>query len=175
LRNKYLETLASTDQQACRGGVRRISLEDLAIKVAAVVAGLELAHAFDPAPADTRYLNVQVGKAVHRLAGGYHRTYAFPGQDAREGTLVLESNRYDPSRGQAVRHLGQMLRERDLVMADHRAALVGLAESALPAEVIGNWTDQRGGSGASKKGGRRRRPYKRLEERGHDRIRLTGL
>ena len=171
LRSKYLE---SVEGGARRATVQRIGADALAIKVAAVVVGLELAHAFDPAPADSYFLEVQIGKAVHRLAGGHHRVFAFPSVDiGRAGTLIVEVNKYDPSRGNGLAHLGRMLREKDLIIEDHRAALVTLIEDSNAANRIANWTDARAMRARVKKGGRRRPPYKRLEEQGHDRVRLT--
>jgi hypothetical protein len=170
---KYLETLRSARQDGPGRALRSLSPDDLAAKLAAVVVGLGLAHDADPAPADRGFLLHQIGKAVHRLAGGYHRTHVYPPEDGRRGAaLVMEINRYDHSRGDALAHLGLMLCDRDLISGNHPAALESLVRANIPAGVIANWTDGRAAGSRVTKGGKRRKPYKRPEERGHRRVRL---
>ena len=153
--------------------LRPMTMDDIALKLAAVVVGLRLAHRFDPAPADEHYLTVQIGKAVHRLAGGFHREWTFeagpPG-----ARLIMERHKYAHSRGRALAILGERLIERDFITgARAHEALVADAKAHIPAGTIANWTDSREMALRTTKGGRRRKPYKRLEERGHDRVRIS--
>lgn len=173
LRAKYT-TPPQDEELASR--VRLISIRELAVKVAAHVVGAQLAHRFDPAPADNHYLDVQIGKVLHRLAGGHHRAWVQeraipvsndPWRSSQRQAYVLEFNKYDPSRGEALRELGHTLRDRDFISAHHASELDELSREIVGQTPIRNWTDRSRPKG--RRGGFKRKPYKTL--RGHNRTR----
>lgn len=182
LRAKYL---LPPEDEARTSRFHRMTPDALAIKIAAVVVGIELAHRHDPAPGDARYLSVQIGKAVHRFAGGHHRAFlseptqsAYDPNDSRtwwrteQRTVITELNKYDGSRGGSVLHLGKKFQERNLINERHAAELAALVQSNVPLCPVENWTDNRALAARPKQGGKRRKPYKPVGQRGHDRERL---
>jgi hypothetical protein len=52
---------------------------------------------------------VQIAKAMHRLASGYHRRWNIPRRDGR--TVPFELHTYPRSSGRVLRHLGGMIEE----------------------------------------------------------------
>src|SRR5690606_22227486 len=53
---------------------RKLSLDQLALEVAAMGLAIELAHALHPAPcSDPRYVETQIGKLLFRRSGGWLR------------------------------------------------------------------------------------------------------
>jgi hypothetical protein len=181
LRAKYL---LPPEDEGRTSNVRRIEAEELAIRLAAVVVGLELAHQYDPAPGDAHFLSVQIGKVVHRLAGGHHRTFTYEASppapnpsDPRtwyrepQPIIITELNKYDGSRGASLLQLGKMLQERNLISERHARELAARIGKCVPVCPIANWTDRRAMEARPAKGGKRRKPYKPVGERGHDRAR----
>ncbi|WP_315742426.1 MULTISPECIES: hypothetical protein [unclassified Bradyrhizobium] len=68
---------------------------------------------------------VQVAKAVHRLASGYHRVW--PQQDKNGRTFRVELHAYARSTGRVLRHIGQMIEERcEWATAKHVAGVMAL-------------------------------------------------
>lgn len=78
------------------------------LRVLAEVLALQTAIRNDPQPDHrTEFRIVQLGKLVHRLAGGSHRKWE---RTTRAGMPnVIELHRYRPSRGRVLRHLGATL------------------------------------------------------------------
>lgn len=68
---------------------------------------------------------VQVAKAVHRLASGYHRRWEFEGNDGK--TRVTELHGYARSTGKVLRFIGEEIdRACEAVAADHVADVLAL-------------------------------------------------
>lgn len=68
---------------------------------------------------------VQVAKAVHRLASGYHRKWEFEGSDGRK--RVTELHGYARSTGRVLRFIGEEIDKAcEAVTADHLADVLAL-------------------------------------------------
>ncbi|MGY4306258.1 hypothetical protein ACVIJ6_003501 [Bradyrhizobium sp. USDA 4369] len=68
---------------------------------------------------------VQVAKAVHRLASGYHRVW--PQQDKNGRTFRIELHAYARSTGRVLRLIGQMIEERcEWATEKHLAGVLAL-------------------------------------------------
>lgn len=68
---------------------------------------------------------VQVAKAVHRLASGYHRQWEFEGNDGR--TRVTELHGYARSTGRVLRFIGEEIDKAcEMVAVDHLADVLAL-------------------------------------------------
>jgi hypothetical protein len=68
---------------------------------------------------------VQVAKAVHRLASGYHRKWEFEGADGRK--RVTELHGYARSTGRVLRFIGEEIDKAcEAVVADHLADVLAL-------------------------------------------------
>lgn len=63
---------------------------------------------------------VQVAKAAHRLASGYHKSWDVPQRDGQ--TARIELHAYPRSSGRVLRHLGEMIERECELVADHHLA-----------------------------------------------------
>jgi hypothetical protein len=80
------------------------------VRLLAIYLGISALIEEDPGSHRVReFRTVQVAKAVHRLASGYHQSWDFPLSDGR--TAPIEVHAYARSTGRVLRHLGRMIEE----------------------------------------------------------------
>lgn len=74
--------------------------------VLAIWGSVALRHRYDPQPErKSEYVQVQVGKVLHRTAGGSHKRWE---QVAGNGdSVIAELHKYPASRGLVLRHIGK--------------------------------------------------------------------
>jgi ribosomal protein L37AE/L43A len=98
-------------------GIKAERLLAIALAVAAI-------HEEEPtSPHKREFRQVQIAKAAHRLASGYHREYEWPLKDGQKGIYAIHA--YARSTGRVLRWLGKAIEEAcDHVIGQHLAAFV---------------------------------------------------
>lgn len=112
-----------------RARIALARLRDAGIKPERIVAIALAAHAADREdPMTTRsreFREVQIAKAAHRLASGYHRKFEWQLRDGDTGVYAVHA--YARSTGRVLRHLGKAIDEAcSHVVAHHLDAVLAL-------------------------------------------------
>ncbi|MEQ9689448.1 MAG: hypothetical protein RLO48_06930, partial [Bauldia litoralis] len=112
-----------------RARIALARLRDAGIKPERIVAIALAVHAADRedpiTPGCQEFREVQIAKAAHRLASGYHRKFDWPMRDGDTGVYVIHE--YARSTGRVLRHLGKAIDEAcSHVVAHHLDAVLAL-------------------------------------------------
>lgn len=92
-------------------------------RLLAVVLAIAAIHEEDPiSPHKREFRQVQVAKACHRLASGFHHKYEWPMNDGTTGIYLV--SQYARSTGRVLRHLGKAIEDAGLHTVTHHLAEV---------------------------------------------------